>query len=994
MTIKQLLCLGLCAVTMTSVAQEYFPKNDGVRADRNSNYTVFTNATIHVSPTETIKNGTLVIHEGKVVSAGKSKASYANAITVDLDGKSIYPSFIDAYTDFGIEAPKRKPGGGRSAQYDETREGYYWNDHIRPDVNGLDDFEYDSKKAKEFLEAGFGVVQTHQHDGIARGTGLLVALNSDGNNANRILDGENAQYFSFDKSNTSKQSYPTSKMGATALMRQLYHDMDWYAKGNIPTKDLALEALIRNKNLPSFFEGDGLYDDLRIDKIGDQFNQNYVIVGGGDEYKRIKDVKALNRSFILPIDFKEAYNMTDPYAASYVSLEDMLAWNQAPANPKWMADNGINFALTTFSLKSPKAFKANLMKAIEYGLSEEKALAALTTVPAQLLGKSNEIGTLKTGAWANFMITSGPIFEKDTDVYEHWVQGSKTVFKDMTVTDIDGSYALNIDGAAYTLEVKKSTDKAAITLKKGDDKVDAKASYSDGWLQVSFDKGDTKYMRIAAQPTPNGIAGKVVMPDGSEKAIAATRSSLKEDDDEKDDKKKSTKPDVFPLLYPNQAFGFKQQPKQETILIQNATVWTNEADGVLENADVLLKDGKISAVGKNLPSRGARIVDGTGKHVTPGIVDEHSHIAAFSINEAGHNSSAEVRMTDVVNPDDINIYWNLSGGVTTMQLLHGSANPIGGQSAILKMKWGASIDEMVEEDKKFIKFALGENVKQSNWQSFNRFPQTRMGVEQVFVDYFQRAKEYEAKKKSGQPYRIDEEMETIVDILNEERYVSCHSYVQSEINMLMKVADDFDFDINTFTHILEGYKVANKMKEHGAGASTFSDWWAYKYEVNDAIPYNAAIMHDAGLTVAINSDDDEMSRRLNQEAAKIVKYGGVSEEEALKMVTLNPAKLLHMDNKVGSLKVGKDADVVVWSDHPLSIKATSDMTIIEGVIYFDKARDLELRKDVQAQKSKLTAMMLSDGKDAKGGDAGKSKKRKPKKQDNESMHCDTLETQF
>ncbi|MDE0598881.1 MAG: amidohydrolase family protein, partial [Dokdonia donghaensis] len=294
-------------------------------------------------------------------------------------------------------------------------------------------------------------------------------------------------------------------------------------------------------------------------------------------------------------------------------------------------------------------------------------------------------------------------------------------------------------------------------------------------------------------------------------------------------------------------------------------------------------------------------------------------------------------------------------------------------------------DEMVIEDKKFIKFALGENVKQANWNSYSRFPQTRMGVEQVFVDYFTRGKEYEAKKNSGQPYRIDEEMETIVDILNMERLISCHSYVQSEINMTMKVAEQFGFNVNTFTHILEGYKVADKMAEHGVGGSTFSDWWAYKYEVNDAIPYNAAIMHRAGVTVAINSDDGEMSRRLNQEAAKIYKYGGIEEEDAWKMVTLNPAKLLHMDDRAGSLKPGKDGDVVIWSDHPLSIKARAEKTIIEGKVFFDIEKDKELRATVQKEKAQLTAMMLAE--------KNKGLKTQPaRKKEKQRMHCDTEQT--
>jgi imidazolonepropionase-like amidohydrolase len=227
-------------------------------------------------------------------------------------------------------------------------------------------------------------------------------------------------------------------------------------------------------------------------------------------------------------------------------------------------------------------------------------------------------------------------------------------------------------------------------------------------------------------------------------------------------------------------------------------------------------------------------------------------------------------------------------------------------------------------------------------------------------------------------------METLAEILNKERYISCHSYVQSEINMLMKVAEKFNFNVNTFTHILEGYKVADKMRAHGVGGSTFSDWWAYKYEVNDAIPYNAAIMHDAGVTVAINSDDREMSRRLNQEAAKTVKYGGMSELEAWKMVTINPAKLLHIDNRVGSIKIGKDADVVLWSDHPLSIYAKAEKTIIEGKIYFDIKDDEKKRAAIKLEKSKLINLML---KEKMGG----AKTQLPKKRRDRNFHCDTKE---
>ena len=261
----------------------------------------------------------------------------------------------------------------------------------------------------------------------------------------------------------------------------------------------------------------------------------------------------------------------------------------------------------------------------------------------------------------------------------------------------------------------------------------------------------------------------------------------------------------------------------------------------------------------------------------------------------------------------------------------------------------------------FIKFALGENVKQSNWGSdaTTRFPQTRMGVEQVYEDHFTRAYEYGKALKADKPVRVDLELEALWEIINKKRFISCHSYVQSEITMLMRIAEKYDFRLNTFTHILEGYKIADKMKEHGAGASTFSDWWAYKYEVLDAIPYNAKILDEMGIVVAINSDDAEMGRRLNQEAAKGVKYGGMSEASALKMVTINPAKLLHMDDKIGSIKVGKQADIVLWSDHPLSIYAKAEKTFVDGICLFDKKTDELKRQQIKAERSRLIQKMLA-----------------------------------
>ncbi|WP_340076672.1 amidohydrolase family protein [Leptobacterium sp. I13] len=997
---KKIWMIFFVCCSLSVFSQEYFPKNDGVKTV-NNNYTAFTNAKIFVTPTQVIENGTLLIQNGKVIASGTTVSIPQNSVVIDLKGKYIYPSFIDIYADFGVEKPKRNSNFGRTSQYDATREGFYWNDHVMPENKAIEKFKYDSKKADELIKAGFGTINTHIPDGIVRGTSVLVALNNKDDNSKRILDQHAAQHLSFSKSIASNQNYPTSLMGAMALLRQFYNDAAWYEKGNASTKDFSIEALLKNRTLPQIFDAGDKLNGLRADKIADEFGLNYIIKGSGNEFERINEVKQTNARYIIPIKFPDAYDVTDPYSASKVSLSDMRMWNQAPSNLAILANNGVSFALTTADLKKVSDFKANLLKAIEYGFDKTKALEALTTIPASYLGKSNEIGTLKSGAYANFLITSGDVFDKGSTLYENWVQGNKNVITDMSIKDIRGTYDLTVAGDSYSLTIKGELPKLSSEIKQDSTKIESKMSYENGWVNIFYtpiDENKTEFVRLTAAVTSNdNLEGNAVLNNGVATTWYANKKEAPEKEETKKDGKKDDDITLLPVTYPNKPYGFKEMPKQETILFKNATVWTNEEQGILKNADVLVKNGKIAAVGTNLSESGAKVVDATGKHLTSGIIDEHSHIAAAAINEAGHNSSAEVSIDDVVDSEDIDIYRNLSGGVTAIQILHGSANPIGGRSALIKLKWGEDPEDLlINNAPKFIKFALGENVKQSNWGDIERvrFPQTRMGVEQVYMDYFQRAKEYDnkwkkynalsskAKARTKAP-RYDIEMETLAEIINKERFISCHSYVQSEINMLMKVAERFNFNINTFTHILEGYKVADKMAEHGAGGSTFSDWWAYKYEVNDAIPYNAAIMHNAGVTVAINSDDAEMSRRLNQEAAKTVKYGGVSEEEAWKFVTLNPAKLLHLDDRTGSIKVGKDADLVLWSEHPMSIYSIAEKTMIEGIVYYDYEQMKQMKNEIDKERNQLINMMIQ----AKNKGM---KTQAPKKEVKEHLHCDSL----
>jgi imidazolonepropionase-like amidohydrolase len=414
------------------------------------------------------------------------------------------------------------------------------------------------------------------------------------------------------------------------------------------------------------------------------------------------------------------------------------------------------------------------------------------------------------------------------------------------------------------------------------------------------------------------------------------------------------------------------EPEQpESVMVRNATVWTSGPGGVIEEADILVRRGKIVEVGRNLITpTDAQIIDAAGKHLTPGLIDAHSHVAVRGpVNESSNITTAEVRIADVLDPADISLYRQLAGGLTAANVLHGSTNPIGGQNAIIKLRWGASSKELLMHGApQGIKFALGENPKQSNWNvSERRFPQTRMGVEQAIrerlqaaLDYRREWQEYSSSQSSGRvPPRRDLQLEALVEILEGVRDIHSHSYRADEILMLMRVAEEFGITVQCFQHVLEGYKVADEMAAHGAGASTFSDWWAYKHEVIDAIPYNGAIMWDRDVIVSFNSDDRELARRLNLEAAKAMRYGGVPEAEALKFVTLNPAIQLGIGRWVGSLEVGKDADFVIWNGHPLSTYSIAEQTWIDGRKYFDRNEDLQYREVVLAERDALMSKVRS-----------------------------------
>ncbi|MBX7182101.1 MAG: amidohydrolase family protein [Bacteroidia bacterium] len=997
MQFRSLLSAALClAFTWSGIAQVTFPTN-GVVAKSHVAY-AFTNATIYVDYQTILENATLIIRDGKVEAVGTKIDLPADAIVTDLKGKFIYPGLVESYSNYGMPEVRRNRDNPGPQLESATKGAYAWNQSLKPETDASRLFTYNKDKAAELRKLGFSTALTFYNDGIARGTSAVVLLGEDKETQLLIKEKANAHY-SFNKGN-STQDYPSSLMGSIALLRQTYLDGLWYKneKAKLQEMNLSLEAWNQNQNLSSIFEVGDKLSALRADKLGDEFKTQYILKGGGDEYQLLDEIKATNATFILPVNFPDAYEVEDVYESWEIAFEDLKHWELAPSNPAMLQKAGVRFALTSADLKDKSDFWTKVRKSVERGLSESDALKALTLTPAEIAGVSSLTGALKPGMLANFLVTSHKLFDKKNQIYENWIRGKQYIINERQTIDLRGTYTMKIaDKPGYTLEIKGEIAKpeAKLIAPKDTTKINVDISQQRQFVTLSYsaDKKNPIKNRLSGRLDGFTLSGEAAFQDGSYASWSATQTSPFTEEIKKD----STKADSSSLgkvLFPFSAYGNEQLPTQEKVLFKNATVWTNEKEGVLKETDVLIEKGKIVSIGKNLDPAGARVIDATGKHLTPGIIDEHSHIAiSKGVNEGTQSVTAEVSIADVVNNEDINIYRQLAGGVVGAQLLHGSANCIGGQSALIKLRWGMSPEKMkIAGADGFIKFALGENVKQSNWGDLNtvRFPQTRMGVEQTFYDAFIRAKEYKKNladyngSKTQPAPRRDIELEVLNEILENKRFITCHSYVQSEVNMLMHVADSMGFKVNTFTHILEGYKVADKMKKHGVGGSTFSDWWAYKWEVNDAIPYNAAMLNKVGVVTAINSDDAEMGRRLNQEAAKTVKYGGVSEEDALKMVTLNPAKLLHLDSKMGSIKPGKDADLVLWNGPPLSIYTKADYTFVDGVCYFDKDKDVAARRSMAEERTRILQKMI---KAKKNGE----KTQKPETKTYREYHCETVD---
>lgn len=855
----------------------YRPRSPGLEA-------ITANA-VYIDPTNRLSPGTIVIRDGLIAAVGANVEIPAGARVWNLSNRTIYAGFIDPAV--SLKSTNTARGLINSSTHffgvdnKATEQIGLESSRVTPHRRALEGYAPDEKERNAMRELGFTAGNVLGDRGIFRGSSGVVLFSDENPNA-AVLKDQTFQFISFE-SGGRDAGYPSSLMGTLALIRQTFYDARFYNSHPESEFQPALAALKTNATF--LFEPRSALMVDQATRIAKEFGLRSVQLSSGQEWRRPELAEASKSGFIVPLNFPEIPKLPEEDDWLDVSLDQLRAWDWAPENAAVLRKRGLEVALTTRGLGDKKNFRKNLRLAVDRGLSEADAIAALTTVPAKMCGLDDKLGTIASGKIANLTVVENDGYLAATNkVTDVWVAGE--VFR------------VNLPDEKKAADEKKDS-KTAETDKETKERDEKKAA----------ERRELMIKRIA-------------------KAPSETRG---------------------PLATP------------KAVIIKNATVWTCGPEGILQRADVVFADGKVKGVGHDVKIEGDILtIDGTGKHVTPGLIDCHSHsVVLGSVNEGTLPSSAMVRIGDVVNSETRNIEEELAGGLTIANLLHGSANPIGGQNCVIKLRDGAPPEELkFEGAPEGIKFALGENVKQSNWgdNARTRFPQSRMGVPVLMRNRFQAARAYaEAMRNAPDKMQRDLELDAIVEIIEGKRLVHCHSYRQDEIVAFLRVMEEFGVKVATLQHVLEGYKIADEMAKHGVGGSTFSDWFNYKYEVIDAIPYNGSLMRERGVVVSFNSDSSDLSRRLYTEAAKAVKYGGTSEEEALKFVTINPAKQLHIDKRVGSLEFGKDADFVIWSKSPLDSGTVCLETWIDGKKYFDRAAVPDRMTALQKERTDLLA---------------------------------------
>ena len=873
---------------------------------------------VEVGDGTVLERATVVIENGTITAVAEDAAIPPHAWVIDGEGLTVYPGLIDAMG--RLPQPRRPPGGagagapgpgGQRRRPDPDRalpRGPEDRPQTTPWKRAADDLALDAEAVETWRKAGFASIAARPGDGLFPGRLSLVRLGAPGRDPeHQVVAPELAQVASL-SSGGGFGSYPGSLMGRVAYFRQLLLDAAHYAAAvaaydadpagwRRPDFDrtLAPLAAVASGEERILLPGSSAVEIDRALRLGEEFGLDFTIYGGQEGYRRAGELADAGVAVLVDVDWPEPLPERDRDPDADRPLREILHERLAPTTPAELAEAGVRFALSSGGTNGADDFLAGVRRAIEGGLEPARALAALTRDAAAVHGLDDRIGTVAAGMAADLVLADG----------YPWQESSRVE-------------AVFIDGVRYAVS-------------------DGEEAEGDGEEGERGERG------------PGGRRG------GASEAPAPMRLA------EVMEKYAEVAGDgMVPMTGPYR--------EDDVLAIVGGTVLTMAGE-TIENGTVVVRDGRIAEVGSGVrPPGGAHVIDAGGGYVTPGIFDAHSHIStAGGVNEGSLAVTSMARIEDVVDPTDIAIYRALAGGVTTVNVLHGSANPIGGQNQLLKLRWGENADGLrFEGVPSGIKFALGENPKRS--RSFGpgprRYPATRMGVLDVIREAFTRAAEYrdawtrhreaEAAGRRSRPPARDLELEPLVEILEGERLVHAHSYRADEILQLLRLAEELGFRIATLQHVLEGYRVADEIAAHGAGASTFSDWWAYKVEAYEAIPHNPALMTDRGVLVSVNSDDEEEMRHLNHEAAKAVRWGGLSDDEALALVTINPARQFGIEDRIGSIEAGKDADLVIYDRHPLSSYAVVQTTLVDGKVYFDRELDRLRREQLAALEQSLT----------------------------------------
>lgn len=928
----------------------------------------FTNGTIVTEPGSVITEGTLVIRNGIIEAVGNNVTIPADARVWDLAGKTIYPGFINAYSEVGMNDPRVELDRGAQS----------WNPQLRAQLSAVDEFNPEEDGSSELRAQGFTTAMSAPPLGIFRGDAAVVEL-GDGTVANRLVRSNFVQSASLSRSWEFGFGYPTSQIGIIALIRQTLYDADWYDRAHQayennprglqrPESNAPLAALrdVVRGTKPILFSTNSDEDILRALRFADEFNITPWIKGNGNEYKLIDVLTEQSVPLILPLAFPDVPDVDSPEEALNENLSELRDWYLAPENAARLNEAGITFSFTTDGLENKSHFLRNLRAAVFAGLDSVAALSALTQNPAQLLGIATTHGSISTGKVANFVITDGDLFADQTRIMDVWVDGDRFNINSDNVVDVRGDWTLtsadgSVEAALSITESRPGRLGGTITVDGIEAELSGVAADDDTRrFRADFD-GDSfdihGLIRLTASVSGDQLNGWAEVPGSERVQWSAVRDSVFVEEENEPTEKKARDLNIA-TIRPSMEYGRESIPDQPRyVLVQNATIWTMGEDGVLENADLLIDRGEVAEVGQGLRVPGnAVVIDGTGKHVTPGLIDAHLHSGVNGVNEIGNAIVPEVRMGDVLDINNIWMYRQLAGGLTTAHVMHGSANPIGGQNVHVKMKWGSlSHDLVIDDAPRTVKFALGENPKRVGT---DRYPETRMGTEQIIEDRFNMARDYEARwnewerNRVGIPPRRDLRLDAIVSILNGDILVQSHSYRADEILMLMRLAERFDFRIKAFHHGVEAYKVAPELAAHGAGAVVWSDWSSFKIEAYDATNYNARLLHEAGVATSLHSDNSQIASRMNWEAAKMVRTG-MDPVDAMSLITSTTAELLGIDHRVGSLESGKDGDFVIWSGDPLSTLTVAEQTWIEGRKYFDIEEDAILRRNIEDERAKL-----------------------------------------